>query len=65
VSGAATEIPIPPDLYELRERDPDGARRWRDEVATAAEAAIGRGEVGLAFDRDRSAYLFAPREVAP
>ena len=63
--GAATEIPIPPDLYELRERDPDGARRWRDEVAAAAEAAMGRGEVGLAFDRDRSAYLFAAREVAP
>jgi predicted GNAT superfamily acetyltransferase len=65
VPGAATEITIPPDLYELRERDPDAARRWRDEVAAAAEAAMGRGEVGLAFDRDRSAYLFAPREVAP
>jgi predicted GNAT superfamily acetyltransferase len=65
VSGAATEIPIPPDLYELRERDPEGARRWRDEVAATAEAAIGRGEVGLVFDRVRSAYLFAPREVAP
>jgi predicted GNAT superfamily acetyltransferase len=65
VPGAATEIPIPPDLYELRQRDPDGARRWRDEVAAAAEAAMGRGEVGLAFDRDRSAYLFARRGVAP
>jgi predicted GNAT superfamily acetyltransferase len=65
VPQAATEIPIPPDLYELRQRDPDGARRWRDEVASAAEAAIGRGEIGLAFDRDRSAYLFAPREDAP
>jgi predicted GNAT superfamily acetyltransferase len=65
VPEAATEIPIPPDLYELRERDPDGASRWRDEVAAAAEAAIVRGEVGLAFDRDRSVYLFAPPEVAP
>jgi predicted GNAT superfamily acetyltransferase len=65
VPGAATEIPIPPDLYELRQRDPDGARRWRDEVAAAAEAAMGRGEVGLAFDRDRSAYLFARRGAAP
>jgi predicted GNAT superfamily acetyltransferase len=64
VSGPVTEIAIPADLYELRQRDPDGARRWRDDVASAAEAAIDRGEVGLAFDRDRSAYLFAPREVA-
>jgi predicted GNAT superfamily acetyltransferase len=60
----ATEIAIPADLYELRERDPDRARRWRDEVASAAEDAIARGEVGLAFDRDRAVYLFAPREAA-
>lgn len=59
VAGAATEIAVPPDLYALREQDPDRARAWRDDVATAAEAAIGRGEVGVAFDRDRSVYLFA------
>jgi len=56
------EIAIPTDLYELRIEDPDRARRWRDEVAAAAEAAFARSEVGLAFDRDRAVYLFAPRE---
>jgi predicted GNAT superfamily acetyltransferase len=64
VRGTATEIPIPSDLYELRREDPAGAQRWRDEVATAAEEALARGEVGLAFDRDRSAYRFALREDA-
>jgi len=66
VAEPATEIAVPPDLYELRDRDPDGARRWRDEVATAAERALARGELGLAFDRDRSAYLFArPGSASP
>jgi predicted GNAT superfamily acetyltransferase len=64
VTGPTTEIAIPSDLDELRRRDPDGARRWRDDVATAVEAAFGRGEIGLAFDRDRSAYLFARPEMA-
>ena len=62
VAGPATEIAIPTDLYELRARDPDRARAWRDEVATAAEEALARGEVGLAFDRERSVYLFARRD---
>jgi predicted GNAT superfamily acetyltransferase len=57
----ATEIAIPTDLYELREREPDRARRWRDEVAEAAEAALARGEIGIAFDRDRAVYFFGPR----
>jgi len=57
----ATEISIPSDLYELRRVDPGRARRWRDDVAAAAERAIARGEVGLAFDRERSTYLFAAR----
>jgi predicted GNAT superfamily acetyltransferase len=65
VRPPVTEIAVPPDLYELRRRDPARAGRWRDEVAEAAERAIVRGEVGLAFDRERSAYLFASREVAP
>src|SRR5438093_5951065 len=59
VTGPRTEIPIPTDLYELRERDAERARRWRDEVAVAVEHAMGRGEIGVAFDRERSAYLFA------
>jgi len=62
--AGATEIPIPSDLYRLREEDPEQARRWRDEVAVAAEAAIARGEVGVAFDRERSAYRFARRSLS-
>ena len=64
VHGVATEIAIPRDLYELRERDPDRARRWRDEVATAAEEAIERDEIGVAFEKDRATYLFVPREAS-
>jgi predicted GNAT superfamily acetyltransferase len=59
VAGPATEIAVPVDLLDLRGRDPERARIWRDDVAEAAEAALARGEVGLAFDRDRSVYLFA------
>jgi predicted GNAT superfamily acetyltransferase len=59
VAVPATEIAIPPDLYTLREQDPERARAWRDDVATAAEAALARGEVGVAFDRERCVYLFA------
>jgi predicted GNAT superfamily acetyltransferase len=58
----SAEIAIPKDLYELRTSDADRARRWRDEVAAAAEEAFARGDVGVAFDRDRAVYLFAPRE---
>jgi len=66
IAGPTTEIAVPADLLELRERDPERARGWRDEVAEAAEAALARGEVGLAFDRERSAYLFArPDGAAP
>src|SRR5262249_4296580 len=60
----ATAIPIPSDPYRLREEDRARARRWRDDVAEAAEAAIARGEVGVAFDRERSVYLFAPRNAS-
>jgi predicted GNAT superfamily acetyltransferase len=59
VAGPVTEIAVPADLYTLREDDPGRARAWRDEVASAAEAALARGEVGLAFDRERSVYRFA------
>jgi predicted GNAT superfamily acetyltransferase len=64
VPASPTRIAIPTDLYELREHDPERARRWRDEVAVAAGAAIARGEVGVAFDREGAVYLFARREAA-
>jgi len=64
VSGPRTEIPIPADHQELRTRDPNEARRWRDDVAAAVEDAMARGQIGLAFDRERSCYLFAEEEAA-
>jgi predicted GNAT superfamily acetyltransferase len=64
VSGPRTEIRIPVDHQELRTHDPDEARRWRDEVAIAVEEAMTRGEIGVAFDRERSCYLFAKEGAA-
>ena len=64
VTGPRTEIPIPVDHQELRTRDPAEARRWREDVAVAVEDAMARGEIGVAFDRERSSYLFAKEEAA-
>ncbi len=55
-------VEVPPEYHELRVADPDVAARWRDAVAEAAEACFARGLLAVAFDRQRSAYLFA-REV--
>jgi len=64
VAGPRTEIPIPVDHQELRTTDPNEARRWRDDVAATVEEAMARDEIGLAFDRERSCYLFAKEEAA-
>ena len=64
VVGPSTEIPIPTDHQDLRTREPDEARRWRDDVAAAVEEAMVRGETGVAFDRERSCYLFAKEGAA-
>jgi predicted GNAT superfamily acetyltransferase len=59
-SGSLAVVEVPPEHRELRERDPALAISWRDAVAEALEACLGRGMVALAFDRERSAYVFAP-----
>jgi hypothetical protein len=59
VEGDAAIIEIPSDHESLRRDDAPLAWRWRDEVAFAAEECLGRGLLGVAFDRDRSAYVFA------
>jgi predicted GNAT superfamily acetyltransferase len=64
VAGPRTEIPIPVDHQELRTSDPNEARRWRDDVAAAVEEAMARGEIGVAFDRERSCYLFVKEDAA-
>lgn len=67
-SGAVAVVEVPPELLELRERDPALATSWREAVAEALEACLGRGMVAVAFDRERSAYVFAapsaPAETA-
>jgi predicted GNAT superfamily acetyltransferase len=55
----AAIIEIPPDHAAIRRADPALAGSWRDVVAEAAESCLERGLVGVAFDRGRSAYLFA------
>jgi len=57
-------IAIPPEYPELRAGDAARADRWRDAVAAAIETCLAIGFVGLAFDRDRSAYVFAQPDGA-
>ena len=52
-------IAIPRAYPELRSVDAARADRWRDAIATAIEDALAAGLIGQAFDRERSAYVFA------
>jgi predicted GNAT superfamily acetyltransferase len=56
-------VSIPKDYPELRAGDAQRADRWRDAIADAFEACLRDGLIGIAFDRDRSAYVFT-REAA-
>jgi predicted GNAT superfamily acetyltransferase len=62
VDGAGSLIEVPREYLELREADPDAAARLRDAVADDATAYLGAGMLGVAFDRERSAYVFAPAD---
>ncbi len=53
---AAVLVRVPEDYHELRDRDADAARRWRDEVADALERAFGEGYVATGFLRE-GAYV--------
>jgi predicted GNAT superfamily acetyltransferase len=57
-SGSPVSIAIPREYVELRAADPARADRWREAIAGALERCLSAGLVGLAFDRDRSAYVF-------
>jgi predicted GNAT superfamily acetyltransferase len=57
--AAALAVEVPADYHALRSADPATAVRWRDAVAEAAERCLARGLVAVAFDRERSAYVFA------
>jgi predicted GNAT superfamily acetyltransferase len=58
-AAATASVPVPAEYHELRIRDPDEGRRARDEAAAAFERYLDAGLVAVAFDRERSAYLFA------
>jgi predicted GNAT superfamily acetyltransferase len=56
--GDVAILEIPAEYASLRASDPEVASGWRDAVANAAEACLGRGLVAASFDRNRSAYVF-------
>jgi len=58
-ASGARRVTIPRDYPELRAADPARADRWREAIAAAFERCIADGLVGVAFDRARSAYVFA------
>jgi predicted GNAT superfamily acetyltransferase len=49
-------IPVPEDYHALRDHDPEGARRWRDELADALEKRFAEGYMAIGFLR-RGAYV--------
>jgi hypothetical protein len=55
--AAAIEVPI--EYHDLRVADPVLGTAWRDAIADAVEACLDAQMVGAAFDRVRSAYVFA------
>jgi predicted GNAT superfamily acetyltransferase len=62
--SARAEVEVPGEYLELREADPDAAETWRDAVADGAAACLEAGMLGVAFDRERSAYVFVPADEA-
>ena len=59
----AASIEVPGEYHELREADPRSAAAWRDAVADAAEECLAAHMLGVAFDRGRSAYVFARTDL--
>lgn len=60
----AVRIAIPREYPELRAADPRRADRWRDAIADAFDYCLHAGLIGLAFDRERSAYVFGQGDAA-
>jgi predicted GNAT superfamily acetyltransferase len=66
-SGARPErvatIEVPSEYHDLRATDPVLGTLWRDAIADAVDACLDAKMVGCAFDRTRSAYVFAVPEA--
>jgi predicted GNAT superfamily acetyltransferase len=58
VPAGATVVAIPASHEDVRGKDPAESERLREAFALAAEAALAEGLVGVAFDRERAAYVF-------
>jgi predicted GNAT superfamily acetyltransferase len=56
-------IEVPREYLDLRAASPLLATMWRDAIADAVEACLDAKMVGAAFDRTRSAYVFATPEA--
>jgi predicted GNAT superfamily acetyltransferase len=52
-------VQIPREYGELREREPELARAWRDALAEAVEACVEAGLVAAGFDGPTGAYVMA------
>ena len=52
-------VQIPREYADLRERDPELARAWRDALAEAVEACLAAGLVAAGFDGPTGAYVMA------
>ena len=57
--GHVAAIELPSEYHDLRTADPMLGTVWRDAIAGAVEACLDAKMVGAAFDRERSAYIFA------
>ena len=64
-TGRSATVEVPREYAELRERDRDLARHWRDASASAIEACLSAGMVAVGFELERSAYVFVAREDLP
>ena len=53
------EVAVPAEFHELRAVSPAEGRRRREGAAAAFEGALADGRHGVAFVRERAAYVFA------
>jgi predicted GNAT superfamily acetyltransferase len=58
-------VEVPAEYAELRAREPELARAWRDASAEAIEACLATGMVAGGFDASASAYVFVARQDLP
>jgi predicted GNAT superfamily acetyltransferase len=56
---SAALVQIPREYGELREREPELARAWRDALAEAVEACVEASLVAAGFDGPTGAYVMA------